>query len=135
MGIQMKSALVAVLTLVATMVASINGAHAHRSGESYVYVNVTESGMSGKLHITLAHIAEGVELAATTDGVLTQEEFEQNTDAIFAFFQSRIAFYEGDIKHGVRFTTHEFFGPENDVWVNIGFEMPTMGPPPETLDM
>ncbi len=110
-------------------------AEAHRVGESYIYVDVTDDEMTGRFHIRLADLTKAVDLDANGDGRADDAEFEAKSDQVNDYLADRLSFFTGGERHKVRFSGHGFFGPEDARQVDIRFEIPTLGPPPEALEV
>lgn len=109
-------------------------AHAHRSGESYVYLNVTEDSLAGKLHVRLAHLDQELKLDADSDGSVSEEEFENRQQEIYAFFEDRLTLYEGEQSHPISIYEHVFIYPEGAPWTSLRFRVPSVSTPPETME-
>lgn len=124
---------IAALTL-AALVFHTNTANAHRSGESYVYINVTDEDLSGKVHVTFDHLSNVVDMDANDDGVVTKDEFDSKKGDIYALMEERVQFFDGDKEHPIVVTGHNFIDPEGELWASILYDVPTMGTPPEQLD-
>ncbi|MEO1240279.1 MAG: HupE/UreJ family protein [Pseudomonadota bacterium] len=118
----------------AAMLMFTGTAHAHRSGESYVYLNVTEDSLAGKIHVRLAHLDQELALDADGDGTVAEEEFEARQAEIYAFFEDRLTLYEGEEVHPVLFYEHVFIYPEGAGWASLRFRVPSVSTPPETMD-
>ena len=113
----------------------VTPAQAHRPGESYVYVDVTETEMSGRFHIRLADLTKAVDLDTNRDGLADEAEFEAKVSEVYGHLIEQLTFYDGTTKHKVQISGHSFFGPDHARQVNISFDVPSLGPPPEALSV
>jgi hypothetical protein len=112
-----------------------SAADAHRPGESYVYLDVSESEVTGKLHIRLSDLTKAIPLDQNDDGLIEEGEFEAKVEEVKDYLTGRLTFHDADRVHGVRLSGHRFFGPEDARQVEIDFEIPTLGPPPDNIDV
>ena len=108
---------------------------AHRPGESYIYVDVTETEMTGRFHIRLADLTKAVDLDANRDGFADEAEFEAKASEVHDYLIGRLTFYDGTKAHKVQISGHSFFGPDHSRQVDISFDVPSLGPPPEALSV
>lgn len=109
-------------------------AKAHSTGESYVYLNVTEEGLSGRFEVPFKEVDKAIPLDMDGDGTITEDEFTANADSIYAYLQPRLVFYDGDQAHPVEILDHQFLDVDFDIFAQVQFEVPTLGEPPETLE-
>ena len=110
-------------------------ADAHRVGESYVYIDVTDQEMTGRFHIRLADLTKAVNLDTDGDGRAGDAEFEAKSAQVYDYLTDRLSFFTGGQAHKVRISSHGFFGPKDARQVDIRFDIPTLGPPPEALEI
>lgn len=110
--------------------------YAHSLGESYVFLNVTEENLSGRFEVPFQELNKAVPLDIDGDGTITKDEFATNAQNIYDHLQPILVFYEGDRPHPVEITGHQFFeGVDFDTFAQIQFDVPSLTPPPETLDV
>ena len=109
-------------------------AMAHRMGESYVYLDVEETALTGRFEVTLDHLNQVVPLDADSNGVITTEEFDARTAAAYAYMAPRLIFHSNGEAHPVQITGHDFLELDTAIFAQIRFEIPSLGVPPETLD-
>ena len=74
---------------------SANVARAHRTGESYVFLNVTETTLQGRFEINFIDLNKVVPFDDNDDGSLTREEFKNHADEAGAYLQKRLTFRSG----------------------------------------
>ena len=118
----------------ALVLAATFPADAHRQGESYLYLDVTEAGISGEYHLRLADLMRALPLDTDGDGQLSEAEFEAGFDAIRDYLVARTVFYAGETEHRPVLGSHEFFAEGPDLQALVHYELPTLGPPPDMLD-
>ncbi|MDJ0951646.1 MAG: HupE/UreJ family protein [Alphaproteobacteria bacterium] len=109
-------------------------ASAHRLGESYLYIDVTENGISGELHIRLADFAKAVPMDADRDGTVDDAEFRRVRAQAYAYLEGRVRFFADGREHEVRFGDFRFFGDASGRQVAIAVSLPTLGPPPDVIE-
>jgi len=108
---------------------------AHSTGESYVFLNVGEAGLSGRFELPFRELTKAVPLDLDGDGTITKDEFAAKAEESYARMQETLVFYDGDQAHPVEVTGHDFFdGAGFDVFVQIAFDVPSLDEPPKTLD-
>jgi len=124
------------LLLIAIALFGLSGqVEAHRTGESYVYLNVMKDSLSGRFEIPFQEVDKAIPLDSDGDGTITKEEFTANAQAVYDYLQQRLIFYEGATSHPVEITGHDFFeGAGFDIFSQVEFDVPTLGQPPEMLD-
>lgn len=96
------------LALLLCLVWFVSPAHAHRQNESYVYLNITETGLGGRIEIRLSDLGLLMPLDRDADGIVTQEEFTASQSEVYAFFEPRITFGFNGQKYPITITSHEF---------------------------
>ena len=109
-------------------------AQAHSTGESYVYLNVTDNSLSGRFEIPFKEIDKAIPLDRDDDGTITEDEFTANAESIYDYLQPRLIFYDGDRSHPVEILDHQFLDVGFDVFAQVQFEVPSLAEPPETLE-
>src|SRR5678816_1787925 len=83
--------------------------HAHRVGEGYVFLIAEESGLRGRLEVTLPDIGRAVSLDADGDGVVSREEFSAGFDKVVAYVTPRMAIGANGRNYALRFDRHTFY--------------------------
>ena len=110
-------------------------ANAHRAGESYVYLNVTETSLAGRFEIALHHMSQATTLDADGDGVVTEAEALAKADEIRAYLTPRLRFFDGDDAHPVVLGEIGFVDAGFETFIVSSFDAPTIDLPPEHLDV
>ena len=109
--------------------------HAHSTGESYVFLNVTEESLSGRFEVPFQELNKAIPLDLDGDGAITKDEFEALAGDIYAYLEPRLVFYEGERSHPVEIRGHQFFdGAGFDVFAQAQFDVPSLERLPELLD-
>ena len=125
-----------VLAIVASVIVLSDKAQAHSTGESYVFLNVTETSLSGRFEIPFQELTKAVPLDVDGDDTITKDEFDTKAEEVYDHLQPRLVFYEGDQAHPVEVRGHQFFdGAGFDTFVQIQFDAPSLNQPPELLDV
>jgi hypothetical protein len=114
---------------------SLGAARAHRPGESYVYIDVTDDGLSGEFHIRLEDVAKAFDLDRDGDGITTEAEVAAGADSIRADLAGRLFFFRDGERHAIAPTALEFFGHARVRQMRLKFDVPGFGPPPEAIDV
>lgn len=111
------------------------GASAHRPGESYVYISVSDPELSGEFHIRVADIAKAVELDTDGDGTVSDAEVEARRTDIFDHLGQRLYFYANGERHRIEPLDMRFFAKPKVRQMAIEFGVPTLTPVPEKIEV
>ncbi len=128
----MLARLSCVLALFLCGVLSAN-AWAHRLGESYVYLNVTDEALTGRFEVTLADVDRFVPLE--TDGALTMAAFDAKAPAVYAYLQPRLVFYADGRRYPVEITGHGSLDTEVGTFSQTDFVVPGLSPVPDVIEV
>lgn len=112
----------------------VSTASAHRLGESYIYLNVTDQALSGRYEVTLTDLAKVGSFDADADGVVSETEFNAAAARVYAYLQPRLRFYHQGSTHGVQITGHDFLHLDTATFALVRFEVPSLGVPPEKIE-
>ncbi|MEL6961225.1 MAG: HupE/UreJ family protein [Pseudomonadota bacterium] len=123
------------LIIVSAAIGLSGEARAHSTGESYVYLNITETSLSGRFEIPFQELDKAISLDVDGNGTISKDEFDSNAQQVYEYLQPRLVFYDGDVAHPVEVTGHQFFdGAGFDIFVQVQFDVPSLNRPPETLE-
>lgn len=109
-------------------------ATAHNPGESYVYLQVTETELRGRLEITLTDVNQFVPLYAGEDRKPTEAEFEARYNEVIDYLREHLAFFIEGARHEPIFTTYDFVHIDWASFVRIDFQLPGISSPPEAIE-
>lgn len=118
------------LLLVAT-----TGAMAHRPGESYVYLDVTDDGITGEFHIRVADIAQALPLDANGDGTVSDDEVTAREAEIGTYLSERLTFFANGSRHAIDPGDLRFFAKPKVRQMALAFDLPTLRPVPDVLEV
>ena len=115
----------------------INSAYAHRPGESYIFLNVNETEVTGRLETTLKHLQKVIDLDHDKDGQYTDAEYLLVAKQIDAYMQKTLTFYDQGQAHPIRIISHDDSTRKTPVgnFVLIDFSIPTLKGVPDGLNM
>jgi len=101
-------------------------AQAHRLGESYIYLNVSESALTGRFEITLNDLNKIIPLDTDGEGEISEQEFLAQSTAVQHYLTSRLTFYHETQTHPIVVTGSEVrdYGVAN--FALVYFEVPTL---------
>jgi len=109
-------------------------AQAHRTGESYIYLSISDTEVSGRFEVTLKDLNKVLKLDADGDGELTDAEFDAVADQAGALMQQTLSFRDGDQVHAVELDgSHPVLHTQAGDFAQIGFRIPTLKKVPEGL--
>lgn len=110
-------------------------AEAHRLNESYIYFNVTDEALEGRVEATLGDIDKVIPLDADADGAITEAELLARESEVRAYFAERLHLWDAGRKLDPTFTRTEFLKVEFDTFALLRFELPGLTRTPDVLDM
>lgn len=129
-----RAALVQALVLIA-LVAGTLAATAHSYNESYVYFDVTEDTLSGRVEVTLSdlgRIAEAYDLAETP---LSNDDVRENPQMFFDYFSERLQLRDGTRDLEFTFDDVSFLKTRVDTFAQLHFDVENLEVTPLTLEM
>lgn len=121
--------------LLALLLFSAQKAEAHRPGESYVYLKVSEGPLLGEYHIRFSDLEKIFQLDGDGDGVISEAEVTANRPEIATYLTERLRFYDSFGSHTPVLEALDFFGPQNARQIQLFFSVPTLDPPPDAIDV
>ena len=110
-------------------------ASAHSFNESYVYFNVGETTLSGRIEVTLTDLAKVVANDGGIDTPLTEDEVKAAQDQIFNFFIQRMELVDEGRVLEAKFNRISFLPTQVDTFAQLHFNIPDIGVTPMTLEM
>lgn len=100
--------------------------HAHQTGESYIYLNVAETTLSGRYEVPLQDLQLVFDRDLDGDGILSQQEYAVIDDEVRMHFAERFSFDIGGVNSKPHFTSVDFFDITPD-WVLLSFDVDWSG--------
>jgi len=115
----------------------ISTAFAHRPGESYIFLRVTETAVTGRFETTLKHLQNVIDIDQDKNDQLTDREYLLVADQVDAYMQNTLNFYHEGELHPVNITGHEESTRKTKVgdFVLINFTIPTLKIVPQGLNL
>lgn len=105
----------------------------HRQNESYVYFNVTDAALSGRVETRLSDLDAAVDLDADDDGEVSRTELQANAQKAFAFFAERLALSHGGRAYPIVLREATVLGTEAGAFAQLWFDVPDLSPTPEAI--
>ncbi|MDX1784496.1 MAG: HupE/UreJ family protein [Roseovarius sp.] len=121
------------LILVAALAPTL--AAAHRTGESYVYLNIGETSVSGRFEILLNDLGNSMALDDDGDGVVTEQEFDAHSADAYARLQSDLTFFIGAQSYPIKITGHDFLPVGFGTFARIKFTTAINSALPDTIEI
>lgn len=110
-------------------------AQAHSFNESYVYFDVTEDSLSGRIEVTLDDLTRIQQQSAEIETPLTSEEVEAARDSFTDYFQDRLLLsFEGQ-PYELEFDDITFFGTKVGRFAQFHFDVLGIDETPTTIEM
>jgi hypothetical protein len=122
--------------LLALIILSLTGrVEAHRLGESYVYLSVSDESLTGRLEITLTDLNKTFSLDVNDDGVISAEEFAAQAKQVEAYLAPRVMLYQDQTSHSVIVTHSKMYDYGIAEFAQIFFEVPSLHPVPDIVEI
>ena len=110
-------------------------AQAHRTNESYVYFNVSDDALTGRFEATLKDIDAAIGIDSDRDGSVSEAEFLEHGDRIFALFADRLILTHDGRALDIQSTDFRVLGTPIGAFGLVGFSVEGLGQVPEALNL
>lgn len=110
-------------------------AEAHRQGESYVYLDVTENSLSGRFELTNADLDLLFKLDTDDDGAVSQAEMNAKAVEIYRFFEPRLSFIVNQKPVSIAIEDHQFLEAGFSTYVQLNFRTSVSEPLPDEIEV
>ena len=128
--------IVALTALIVSLFATVDEAAAHARYQSYIYFDVTDGSLSGRLEVTFADLAQVLELDDDADGTITEAEVLANRDKIYGYLLAdRFMLHVGDARQTIVPTEIEFLDVGWDTFALMRFDVPGLTRVPDEIDV
>lgn len=108
---------------------------AHRKDESYVYLNVGDTSLSGRYEFNIQDFDQVLKLDDDGDGVVTQDEFDAHKDEIYEILQPGLVFSMAGQEYPIALTGHTFSDVGIGIYALVNFETDIAQALPEAIDV
>ena len=125
--------LVAVLCVIAALVPGTRSAEAHTVGQSYLYLQVFETSLSGRFEIALVNLNPALGLSGTADEI-TPENYRDHVQFLQDYYRDHVALSAGGKPLTIAYTSAGFLGTESE-YVTLSFDVEGYNGVPESLDV
>ena len=116
----------AALLLVCLALCCAGTAQAHRLGESYIYLNVSESALTGRFEVTLNDLNKVFPLDTNGDGEISKQEFLAQSAAVQRYLAPRLKFYHENRTYPIEVTHSEVHDYGVAEFALVHFEVPSL---------
>ncbi len=123
------------LIVTAVLFGSIGVAHAHKLGQSYLFLQLDGERVGGRLEITTADLNLALDLGLPTDGSATGDNLAAHTAAIHAYYRERVAFALEGRTATLEFGPIRFLPTTEAQYVVLEFALPNQPRPPAAIDV
>ncbi|WP_170608628.1 HupE/UreJ family protein [Ruegeria arenilitoris] len=110
-------------------------AHAHSFNESYVYFDVTEDTLAGRIEVTLTDLTRIQQNSKDIETSLSEDEVRAAADEFYAYFQERMQLSHEGQPYQIEFDDMTFFGTKVDKFAQFHFNVLGIEQTPTTIDM
>ncbi|MEQ3728949.1 MAG: HupE/UreJ family protein [Tateyamaria sp.] len=109
-------------------------AQAHSINQSYVYFDVTDTTLSGRVEVRLEELAKIVR-PETGTVPLTRDEVIASYPTLKTYFEERMTLFWEERRYDVAFDGVDFLDTEAGTFAQLGFEVLDVGLTPLTIEM
>ncbi|WP_159090059.1 HupE/UreJ family protein [Ruegeria sp. Alg231-54] len=117
------------------LVAFATPVHAHKFNESYVYFDVTDDTLSGRIEATLTDLTRIQLGAPEVSTSLTEDEVRQSQEFFFEYFENRMKLLSDGQALQVEFDDISFFDSSVDTFAQLHFTVLDIEQTPTTIEM
>ncbi len=114
---------------------SANVATAHSFNESYVYFDVTDTTLSGRIEVRLTELAKVVSPDGQAEAPLTVEEVAAKLPEIASYFEERMQLFSDGRQYDVAFDGVEYLVTEAGTFAQLQFDVLGVERTPVTIEM
>jgi hypothetical protein len=107
----------------------------HNLGEGYVYLQITEASMTGRVELNLSDINQVIPLGTAPGERPGEAHFEANREAVLEYLRQNLEFIHDGTRHRPVFSDHFYAHQDMASFVRINFKLPDLGVPPETIQV
>lgn len=117
------------------MAFTVSNASAHRLGESYIFLSVTEQALSGRIEVTETDLAKLPNIDANQDGIVDEAEFQASATTIYSTLQRALVFRNEGVTHPIKIVSHDLLNIEDlTTFAQLQFEVPSLTAPPQEIN-
>ncbi|MFK8013844.1 MAG: HupE/UreJ family protein [Gammaproteobacteria bacterium] len=110
-------------------------AHAHAPNQSYVFIDVYDDAIEGRVEITLKDLNTGLGLDMPTDGSATLEQIADQLPIVRRYVQQNVALGINGEPLSLPLTDYDLHELPLGQYLALNFSYPGLASPPETIDM
>lgn len=122
-------------SLIAVFMLLANASHAHKFNESYVYFDVTDTTLSGRVEVTLTNLAQVLAQDGGVSTPITQEAALERSEEVFAYFNERMQLLMEGERLEVSFHSIDFLPTDFDTFAALKFDVLGVETTPTTIQM
>lgn len=126
-------AIITVFPLIPGLFTTSTGAH--QPGESYIFLQTSETSLTGRIEITLNDLGLVLPLDSNNDGTVSEEEFNAQEKKIYDFLQPHLIFWIDEGAHSIQITDHDFRKVSFGTYALIRFSVSIAPLVPDKLDI
>ncbi len=108
-------------------------AHAHRFNESYIYFDVTERTLSGRVEITLHDLTRIKQKSKSVESKLTKTQIVDQKEEFIDYFQDRLKVSHDGQPLELEFNSISFFGTKGRTYAQFYFDVLGVETTPVTI--
>jgi len=110
-------------------------AAAHSYNESYVYFDVTDTTLGGRVEVTLTDLARVIAGDGSVETPLTQEQVIENKEQIFNYFEEKLLLSSEGRAYALEFDEIKFLPTKVDVFTQLEFTVLGVSETPRSIAM
>ena len=112
-----------------------NGVAAHNVGQGYIFVNLYDDAIDGRIEFTLADLNQALNLDFKEDHTASPADLDRHVDAIKAYALRRISFSINGKAAAIRLKHHELLTFDPAQYAALNFSLLELSEPPESIEI
>lgn len=113
-----------------------SAAHAHARNQSYVYFDVSDGSLSGRIEVNFGDLSKVLDVDADGDGTVTEADVLARQDEIYYYFlNERLVLESGTELLQLVPTKIEFLNVDWDTFALIRFDVPALTRVPDAIEV
>ena len=111
------------------------GVAAHNVGQGYIFVNLYDDAIDGRIEFTLADLNQALNLDFKEDHTASPADLDRHVDAIQAYALERISFSVNGKAAAIRLKHHELSTFDPAQYAALNFSLLDLSEPPESIEI